>query len=336
MPIYHGHGETLSGAQANISADFAAAHATYENLHAELAQSVYMSDEHIRQVIGTLATGGHLLEEGVYGIGKTAIAKALAAMIGGSTERIQGDADKMPSDITGSPIWRPDTQDYDFIEGPIFANVVLVDEGHRLPERTQSGLIQGMEEGQVTVLRETYDLPRPQLIIATINFDGQELTKVLLDRFTGALHLPKQTAAIRQKVMDVKKAGHVTQEVASPEDILNMERVIDEEVVLQPDLEHEANTLIDRVYENRSVDHEESIEGTFRHFLNIVRMAKFAALASGTQGSKLVKPHHIAFAAPFVLNHRVVPTYEAQTKGVTSDTIVRRAIAEHLSIPAAE
>ncbi len=260
MPTYHGEEGTMNAAHAGVSEEFAAAHATYEALHVELAQSVYMSDEHIRQIIGTLAIGGHLLEDGVFGTGKTTTAKALAAMIGGTSERIQGDSDKMPSDITGSPIWRPDTQDYTFIEGPVFANVVLVDELHRIPERSQAGLIEAMEEGQVTVLRKKYDVPSPQLIIATINRDGQEVTKVLQDRFVGSLSLPKQTAAIRQKVMEVKKAGHETQEVASPEDILNMQHVVGEEVVLQPDLEHDANTLIDRVYEDPSVDHEEVLK----------------------------------------------------------------------------
>ena len=333
MPTYHGQGETLSGAQAEISDDFAAAHATYENLHAELARSVYLTDEHIRQVIGTIATGGHLVETAVFGTGKTTAAKAIAIMMGGTSARIQGHSDQMPSDITGSSIWRPDTEEYSFIKGPIFANVVLADELHRVPERSQAGLIEAMEEGQVTVLNETHQVPDPQLIIATVNPDGQTITNVLLDRFKGALRLPKQDAEIRRRVMAKKKTGHVTQEVASTEEVLNLRRVVAEEVELGDDLEHEANTLIDRVYEDPDVDHEESIEGTFRHFLHITSMARFAALAAGTRGSKLVKPQHVAFAAPFVLAHRVVPTYKAQSRGVTSEAIVQRAIAAHLTMP---
>lgn len=137
-------------------------------------------------VIASLA-GGHLLIEDVPGVGKTVLARALAASLGADLSRIQGHPDLLPSDVTGVSVFSPDTGTWEFRPGPVFAHVVLVDELNRTPPRTQSALLEAMEEQQVSVDGESWPLPRPHMVIATQNPVSQRGTYPLvesqLDRF---------------------------------------------------------------------------------------------------------------------------------------------------------
>ena len=131
--------------------------------------------------------GGHLLIEDVPGVGKTVLARALAASLGAELSRVQGHPDLLPSDVTGVSVFSPDTGSWDFRPGPVFAHVVLVDELNRTPPRTQSALLETMEEQQVSVDGQTWPLPRPHLVIATQNPRSQRgtfpLVESQLDRF---------------------------------------------------------------------------------------------------------------------------------------------------------
>ncbi len=132
-------------------------------------------------------SGGHLLIEDVPGVGKTVLARALAASLGAELSRVQGHPDLLPSDVTGVSVYSPDTGTWDFRPGPVFAHVVLVDELNRTPPRTQSALLETMEEQQVSVDGQTWPLPRPHLVIATQNPGSQRgtfpLVESQLDRF---------------------------------------------------------------------------------------------------------------------------------------------------------
>jgi MoxR-like ATPase len=147
-----------------------------------------------REVLSAAAvaalSGGHLLIEDVPGVGKTVLARALAISVGADLSRIQGHADLLPSDVTGVSVFAPDTATWEFRPGPVFSHVVLVDELNRTPPRTQSALLETMEEQQVTVDGESWPLPRPHLVIATQNPLSQRGTYPLvesqLDRFAVA------------------------------------------------------------------------------------------------------------------------------------------------------
>src|SRR5579872_6640474 len=133
-------------------------------------------------------SGGHLLIEDVPGVGKTVLARALATSLGSELARVQGHPDLLPSDVTGVSVFSPDAGTWDFRPGPVFAHVVLVDELNRTPPRTQSALLESMEEGQVTVDGRTWPLPQPHLVVATQNPVTQRGTYPLvesqLDRFS--------------------------------------------------------------------------------------------------------------------------------------------------------
>ena len=138
-------------------------------------------------------SGGHLLIEDVPGVGKTVLARALATSLGAELSRVQGHPDLLPSEITGVTVFGPDTGSWDFRPGPVFANVVLVDELNRTPPRTQSALLETMEERQVSVDGESWPLPQPHMVIATQNPQSQRgtfpLVESQLDRFSMATSL---------------------------------------------------------------------------------------------------------------------------------------------------
>ena len=140
--------------------------------------------------VATLLAGGHLLLEDVPGVGKTVLARTLARTIDGQHTRIQGAPDLLPTDLTGAAVWRPREERFEFVAGPLFANIVVVDEANRMPPRTQAALLEAMEEGQVSVDGVTHALPQPSMILATQNPAEQHgvhpLPESQLDRFTAA------------------------------------------------------------------------------------------------------------------------------------------------------
>ncbi|MBJ7471791.1 MAG: AAA family ATPase [Solirubrobacteraceae bacterium] len=164
-----------------------------------------IAPERLDLVICTLLAGGHLLLEDQPGVGKTQLARSVAASIGGHFSRVQATVDLLPTDILGATVWHAGTATFEFHPGPVFANVLLADELNRATPKTQSGLLEAMQELQVTVDGHTYALPRPFMVIATQNptagFDGTyALPPAQLDRFLARMSLgyptPNQEAAL--------------------------------------------------------------------------------------------------------------------------------------------
>jgi MoxR-like ATPase len=171
-----------------------------DRLRASVRASVRLPEPMLDVVLATLLAGGHLLVEDHPGVGKTQLARTLAHSLGGRFARVQATVDLLPADIVGASIWQPDTASFEFRPGPVFANVVLVDELNRATPKTQSGLLEAMQEGQVTVDGTSWPLPRPLVVLATQNpTAGQDGTYRLpaaqLDRFLARVSLGYPTAA---------------------------------------------------------------------------------------------------------------------------------------------
>ena len=168
-------------------------------LVANLGRVVLGAGDALKAAAIAALSGGHLLIEDVPGVGKTVLARALAASLGPDLSRVQGHPDLLPSDVTGVSVFSPDTGSWDFRPGPVFAHVVLVDELNRTPPRTQSALLETMEEQQVSVDGQTWPLPRPHLVIATQNPRSQRgtfpLVESQLDRFAIATSIGYPDAA---------------------------------------------------------------------------------------------------------------------------------------------
>jgi MoxR-like ATPase len=171
-----------------------------DRLRASVRAAVQLPEPVLEVVLAVLLAGGHLLVEDHPGVGKTQLARSLAQSLGGRFARVQATVDLLPADIVGASIWQPDSASFQFRPGPVFANVVLVDELNRATPKTQSGLLEAMQEGQVTVDGTSWPLPRPLVVLATQNptagYDGTyRLPPAQLDRFLARVSLGYPTTA---------------------------------------------------------------------------------------------------------------------------------------------
>jgi len=165
-----------------------------ERLRSAIREPMQIADEALEVVLSALLAGGHLLLEDRPGVGKTQLARTLAGAVEGRFSRVQATVDLLPTDILGATIWHAGTETFEFHPGPVFANVVLVDELNRATPKTQSGLLEAMQEGQVTIDGRTHPLERPFMVIATQNpsvgYDGTyRLPPAQLDRFLARVSL---------------------------------------------------------------------------------------------------------------------------------------------------
>ncbi len=214
-------------------------------LRGAVATTVRGKPEAVDLSIATLLSGGHLLVEDLPGTGKTLLARSLAAAIGGRFGRVQCTPDLLPTDITGTSVHRPDQGDWQFRPGPIFANVVLVDEINRASPRTQAALLEPMEEHHVTVDGTTWQLPEPFLVIATQNPYGQvgtfPLPESQLDRFAAVLSLGLPDRGAEREIVTgrggVGLLGHV-QPVTDPDELVAVQRAVAALYVADPIVEY--------------------------------------------------------------------------------------------------
>lgn len=278
-------------------------------------------EEVIDLLMVALLCEGHVLFEDVPGIGKTTMAKSLARSLGCSFQRIQFTPDLMPSDITGITFYNQKTGEFEFRPGPLLAQMVLADEINRATPRTQSALLEAMEERQVSVERQTLALPRPFMVIATQNPIESEGTFVLpeaqLDRFLMRLRLDYPTQSEERLILQRFREEQPLQEltpVLSAERLQVLQGVI-RRVRVEPSIESYIVEIVRATRQHNAIELGVSPRGT----LALYRAAQaYAAI----HGSRYVRPDDVKRLARPVLTHRLIATSQARMHGREMEQII--------------
>jgi MoxR-like ATPase len=285
-------------------------------------------------ILAALFTGGHVLLEGVPGIAKTLTAKLVARTLSVGFSRIQFTPDLMPNDVTGTSVFNLKTSEFSFMRGPIFSNVVLIDEINRAPAKTQSSLFEVMEERQVTVDGTTYPMDYPFVVIATQNPIEHEgtyrLPEAQLDRFLFRIKLGyptlEQEIAILEKYReDFSLRLHEEVSPVISREELQETRALIEKVHIKDDIIQYIAKLVDNTRNHGDI----SLGASPRASLALLRASKAVAAMNGRD---FVIPEDVKFVAYPVLNHRIVLTAEREMEGAEAEDVIRE-IAESIDIP---
>ena len=301
-----------------------------ERVKSEIGQVLVGQEEMLDLLLMALFTGGHVLLEGVPGIAKTLTAKLLARSIDTAFSRIQFTPDLMPADVVGTPVFNMKTSDFNFKSGPIFSNVVLIDEINRAPAKTQAALFEVMEEKQVTVDGVTHRMSAPFFVIATQNPIEQEgtykLPEAQLDRFLFKVllqypSLEEEKGILRRFHNDFNGALRDTVlAVLSPADIADCQERI-EQVYIREELLDYIAAIVHSTRNNADL----FLGASPRASLALMKTAKAAAALSGRN---FVTPDDIRYVSFPVLNHRVILTPEREMEGYSTrevlDDIVKK------------
>lgn len=273
----------------------------------------------------SLMCNGHVLIEDIPGVGKTTLAKALARSIGGEFRRMQFTPDLLPADITGSAIYNQKESEFEFRAGPVFGNIVLVDEINRATPKTQSALLEAMEERQVTVDGVSRPLPEPFFVIATQNSvemtGTYPLPEAQLDRFFMRLSLGYPTREEESRVLAEQRTVHPLESVSAVVDLetlLDMQRTV-REVYIHDAVRDYVVDVVRATRENNQLVMGSSPRGS----LYLLRGAQAHA---AMKGHDFVQPEDVKAVAPSILAHRVIPKAELRVRGASTEHVIERVL----------
>lgn len=292
----------------------------------------YGKREVIERMLVAVLCRGHILLEDVPGVGKTILARALAASIGGRFSRIQCTPDLLPADVLGVSVYQPKDGSFAFREGPIQANVVLVDEINRATPRTQSALLEAMAENQVSVEGKRRELPEPFLLMATENpveFEGTfPLPEAQKDRFLFCLDVGYPTKAVEQRIVESqRRISHPITDidaVTTPEDLLSHQAQVVDIHVEQRVLDY----LLSIVEESRA--HPAARIGVSPR--GSLALYKSSQALAALRGRDYVTPDDVKELAPSVFSKRIILRPDAAIKGETPERIID-AILDRVDVP---
>ncbi|MGV3607201.1 MAG: AAA family ATPase [Planctomycetaceae bacterium] len=304
----------------------------------ELQRVIVGQDEVIEQVFAAIFTRGHCLLEGVPGLAKTLLVSTLAKILDVSFKRIQFTPDLMPSDITGTNVLEEDEagkRNFRFVEGPVFTNILLADEINRTPPKTQASLLQAMQEREVTVGRQTYELPDPFFTIATQNPIDQEgtypLPEAQLDRFMFNIKVGYPTADEEERILanTTRNEKVEVRKVLSARAIINLQKLVNSVAVSEYMVKYVARLV------RATRPKDESAPKFVRELVDWgagPRAGQFlingGKAIAAMDGRFSVGVDDIRKIAVPVLRHRISTNFQAQAEGMTNDAIVERLLKE--------
>jgi MoxR-like ATPase len=315
------------------------ASAPFQQLRGAMHEVIVGQDQLLNRMFIGLLANGHLLIEGVPGLAKTLAVSCLAKGINTSFQRLQFTPDLLPADLTGTLMYRQDKGEFVVNKGPIFSSIILADEINRAPAKVQSALLEAMQERQVTIGTETFALPDPFLVLATMNPIEQEgtypLPEAQLDRFMLKI---------------IVNYPNRTEELEILQRMATTNQKTDVKCVMQPDSIAKARNLIDQIYVDDKIAHYivELIQTSRTPELVSEELAEFVAYGASPratlaltlcakanaflEGRGYVVPQDVKDLAHDVLRHRIATTYEAEAEGKTSDDVIT-AILDFIPVP---
>ena len=306
----------------------------FQRIHAEIARVVIGQDELISQTLVAILARGHVLVEGAPGLGKTLLVRALGQVLGCVFKRIQFTPDLMPSDVTGGNVFNQKSSAFDFVPGPVFTQLLLADEINRAPAKTQSALLEAMQEHTVSIDGATRPLPKPFFVIATQNpIESQgtyPLPEAQLDRFLFKLFVHHPSQEVEKTILRSHLAGFdavalersALARVVGPADLIAMSESIGAVQVAEPLLDY-ITQIVARTRSHRSLIFGASPRAS-------IALLQVSRVQAAVAGRDFVVPDDVKELAPAVLRHRVGLHPDAEIEGVTSDDCVADVLRETL------
>lgn len=314
--------------------DLTALNDAVASIRGEIKKIIIGQDEMVKLIIAALLADGHVLIEGVPGVAKTLTAKLVAKSVDAGFSRIQFTPDLMPSDVLGTPVFNPKEASFEFKRGPVFSNLVLIDEINRAPAKTQAALFEVMEERQATIDGKTYEMANPFMVLATQNPVEQEgtyrLPEAQLDRFLFKILVPYPEEQEEISILSqFHKLGNRTvmdmvQPVLGKEQIITLKQQI-KTLIIEEKLLQFIGKLVHQTRHHKSI----YLGASPRASLAIMNASKAIA---AMQGRDFVTPEDILETIPPVLRHRIILAPDKEMEGISEDEVIKQII-QSMDIP---
>lgn len=309
-------------------------HQAVISINTEIRKIIVGQDDMIRMLIAAILADGHVIIEGAPGVAKTITARLLAKSMDVKFSRIQFTPDLMPSDVLGTSIFNPNSSKFEFKKGPVFSNLVLIDEINRAPAKTQAALFEIMEERQVTMDGIAYTMEPPFIVVATqnpIEYEGTyRLPEAQLDRFLFKIQVPYPS--LEQEVNILSKFHQLASDspFANIVSVLNAEQIIViraqvKQIIIDEKLLEFIAKIVTTTRSHKSI----FLGASPRASIAIMNASKAIAAMAGRD---FVTPDDIVFVCPYVLRHRLILTPEKEMEGITTNDVIKQVV-QSIEVP---
>ncbi|WNJ21374.1 MoxR family ATPase [Pontibacter sp. G13] len=305
-----------------------------DRIKAEIGLFIVGQHQMVELMIAALLSNGHILVEGVPGVAKTMASKLLGKTLNIGFSRIQFTPDLMPSDVLGTSVFNNQSGKFEFHQGPIFSQIVLIDEINRAPAKTQAALFEAMEERQVTIDGNTYPMQPPFIVISTQNPIEQEgtyrLPEAQLDRFLFKIEVGYPTLEEETRILTEFHERNGLNDLNAIQPVLTAEKILElQEIVRQLHIDSNLIEYIVKIVHATRNSQDIYMGASPRASINIMTASKAIA---AIRGRSFVTPEDIQYVTPSVLHHRIILTPEREMEGATAHTVVQQLV-EGIEVP---